>query len=124
LLTAFSAIALAMAAAGLYGVVAYAIERRRREIGVRVALGAAPHSVVTMVVREMLPLTIGGAAMGTIGAAASSSAIRSQLFEVSAVDLETYALVVAGFMAVAALACIVPARRALRVDPIVTLRAE
>ncbi len=124
LLTVFAAIAIAMAAAGLYGVIAYAIERRRREIGVRVALGAAPRVIVSMVVREVLPLTIVGVVVGTVGAAASGGLIRSQLFEVSAVDPGTYALVVAGFIVVAVLASLVPARRALCVDPIVALRSE
>jgi ABC-type antimicrobial peptide transport system permease subunit len=77
-----------------------------------------------MVVREVLPLTIVGVVVGTMGAAASGGLIRSQLFEVSAVDPGTYALVVAGFIVVAALASLVPARRALRVDPIVALRSE
>jgi predicted permease len=124
LLSMFAAVAVAMAAAGLYGVIAYAVERRRREIGVRMALGAAPRAVVGMVAREMLPLTAIGVIGGTLGAAATSGLIRSQLFEVSALDLRTYSLVSAGFVCVAVLACIVPARRALRVDPLVALRAE
>ena len=124
LLTTFALIAVAMAAAGVYGVIAYAVERRRREIGVRVALGAAPQAVVTMVAREMLPLTLIGVAAGTLGAAAASGLIRNQLFGISAIDLTTYALVAAAFFLVAVLACVVPVRRALRVDPIVVLRAE
>jgi predicted permease len=124
LLTIFAAVAVAMAAAGVYGVVTYAVERRRREIGVRVALGAAPRAVLGMVAREMLPLTAIGVIAGTLGAAATSGLIRSQLFEVSALDVTTYVLVSAGFVFVAGLACIVPARRALSVDPLVALKAE
>jgi len=124
LLTIFAAIAMAMAAAGLYGVIAYAVERRRREIGVRMALGAAPAAVVGMVAREVLPLTIIGVAAGTLGAAATSSLIRSQLYDVSAVDPATYTVVVIVFVIVATLACVVPVRRALRVDPLEALRAE
>jgi len=124
LLTMFAVIAVAMAAAGLYGVIAYAVERRRREIGVRMALGAAPRAVVIMVAREMLPLTAIGLTAGMLGAAVTSGLIRSQLFEVSALDLTTYALVSAAFVFVAALACIVLARRALSFDPLVALRAE
>jgi putative ABC transport system permease protein len=124
LLGLFAVIALCMAAAGLYGVIAYAIERRRREIGVRVALGAAPRAVLCLVLGEMLPLTLTGIVVGTLGAMAGAGVIRSQLFGVSAVDFPTYALVVCGFLVVAGLACVVPARRALRVDPIVALRAE
>jgi predicted permease len=124
LLTIFAAIAMTMAAAGLYGVIAYAVERRRREIGVRMALGAAPGAVVGMVARETLPLIIIGVGAGTTGAAATSGLIRSQLYEVSAVDPITYAVVVVGFVFVAVLACVVPVRRALRVDPLESLRAE
>jgi predicted permease len=124
LIAVFAGVAIAMAAAGLYGVIAYAVERRRREIGVRVALGAAPRAVVTMVVREMLPVTILGIMAGTLGAAAGGGLIRNQLFEVSSVDPATYALVVFGFAVIAALACIGPIRRALGVDPVVALRSE
>jgi putative ABC transport system permease protein len=124
LLTMFAAIAVAMAAAGVYGVIAYTVERRRREIGVRVALGAAPRAVLSMVVREIVPLTVAGVGAGTLGAAATSGLIRNQLFGVSAVDPTTYALVAVAFVIVASLACVVPARRALRVDPVVVLRVE
>jgi putative ABC transport system permease protein len=124
LLVVFAVVALGMAAAGLYGVIAYSVERRTREIGVRVALGAAPRAVLRLVATDGLGLTALGVAIGTAGALVAGRAIRSQLFEVSAVDPTTYLAIVALFVAVATLACVIPARRALRVDPIVALRVD
>jgi putative ABC transport system permease protein len=124
LLVVFAIVASAMAAAGLYGVIAYSVERRTREIGVRIALGASSSSVLRLVAADGLTLTLAGVVLGTIGAALASRAIRSQLFEISAADPATYAVLVAVFVAVAGLACFVPARRALRVDPIEALRVD
>jgi predicted permease len=124
LLFAFAAVALVMAAAGLYGVIAYTVAQRTREIGVRVALGAAPQSVVRLIAAEGLWLTAIGAAIGTAAAIAVSRAMRSLLFGVSPADPVVYAAVLAMFAAVAAAAVIVPARRALSVDPLVALRSN
>ena len=115
LLFAFAAVALVMAAAGLYGVIAYTVTQRTQEIGVRMALGADPRSVVRLVAAEGLRLTIAGMITGTLAAAAVSRAMRGMLFDVSPADPLTYAVVLALFAATACAALIVPARRALRV---------
>jgi putative ABC transport system permease protein len=124
LLLAFAAVALVMAAAGLYGVIAYTVAQRAREIGVRMALGADSRAVVRLVATEGLQLTAAGMIVGTLAAAAASRAMRGLLFDVSPADPLTYAAVLALFGATACAALIVPARRALRVDPLIALRAE
>jgi putative ABC transport system permease protein len=124
LLFAFAAVALVMAAAGLYGVIAYSVAQRTQEIGVRVALGAAPRSVVRLVAVEGLRLTAVGMVIGTAAAIVVSRAMRSLLFDVSPADPVTYAAVVAIFAATAILALVVPARRAVDVDPLTALRGD
>jgi predicted permease len=124
LLFAFAAVALVMAAAGLYGVIAYAVMQRTQEIGIRMALGADPGAVVRLVAVEGLQLTAAGMVAGTVAAAFVSRAMRGMLFDVSPADPATYGAVLAIFAATACAALIVPARRALRVDPLVALRAE
>jgi putative ABC transport system permease protein len=123
-LALFAAIALAMAAVGLFGVIAYGVEQRTREIGVRVALGADRGDLLRLMAGDGLRLTAWGIGVGTAASAAASRAMRSVLFEVSPADPLTYVAVVALFAGVAAVACVLPARRALRVDPLVALRAE
>ena len=122
LLIAFAAVALVMAAAGLYGVIAYTVVQRTQEIGVRVALGAEPRSIVRLVAFEGMWLTASGMVAGTIGAAAVSRAMRSVLFDISPGDPVTYAAVLVLFIVTAGAALVVPARRALAVDPITALR--
>jgi putative ABC transport system permease protein len=124
LLFAFAAVALVMASAGLYGVIAYTVTQRTQEIGVRMALGADPRSVVRLVAAEGMRLTAAGMIAGTLAAAAVSRAMRGMLFDVSPADPLTYAAVLGLFAATACAALIVPARRALRVDPLTALRAE
>jgi putative ABC transport system permease protein len=124
LLASFALMALVMAAAGLYGVVAYSVEQRTREIGVRVALGANPRAVLRLIAAEGVRLTVGGVAAGTAAAVLVSRAMNGLLFGVSAVDPFTYLAVVILFAIVAGIACLVPARRALRVDPLTALRAD
>ncbi|MDQ6808654.1 MAG: ABC transporter permease [Verrucomicrobiota bacterium] len=124
LLATFAALALALATIGLYGVISYSALRRLREIGVRLALGAQRTDIRTLILGRGLRLFILGAAVGIAGAACSSRFLSSVLFEVKAIDLTIY-LGVTVLLAVASLvACWIPARRASRVDPIVTLRAE
>ncbi len=123
-LALFAAVALIMAAAGLYGVIAYSVEQRTREIGVRVALGAEPTSVLALVARDGARLAIAGVAIGAVAAVAIGRLVRTLVAGVEPASPATYALVVVVFLAIAALACIVPARRALRVDPLIALRAE
>jgi predicted permease len=124
LLFAFAAVALVMAAAGLYGVIAFTVAQRTQEIGVRMALGADPRAVVRLVAAEGLRLTAAGMVAGTLAAAVVSRAMRGMLFDVSPADPITYAAVLVLFTATACAALVVPARRALRVDPLTALRAE
>jgi putative ABC transport system permease protein len=124
LFEAFAITALILAAAGLYGVLAGSVAERTREIGVRTALGATRSDVLAMVFREGLQLTSIGIALGVIGAIAASQVTRAMLFGTSPLDAATYVSVVALLVAVAVLACAIPAFRAARVNPSVTLRAD
>jgi ABC-type antimicrobial peptide transport system permease subunit len=124
LLGAFSAIAVSLAAVGIYGVMAYSVTQRTQEIGVRVALGATTRNVLSMVVGEGLKMTVVGLAAGLTGAFWLTRWMASLLFEVSATDPLTFVMVGIGLTAVGLLACFVPARRAARVDPMVALRYE
>jgi putative ABC transport system permease protein len=121
---AFAALALLLASIGIYGVLSYAVTQRRREIGVRMALGATSRSVVGMVVGRGLLLTGAGLAIGLIGAALGTRAMKTMLYGVDAIDPSTFAAVSVLLCAIAALACWAPALRASRVDPIVVLRDE
>jgi len=120
----FAALALALAAIGIYGVLSYSVTRRTHEIGIRVALGAARHDILRLVVgREMLLASI-GVAIGSIGAALASRALSALLFGVAATDVPTFAAVAVILLGVALAASVVPARRALRIDPMTALREE
>jgi len=120
----FAAIALILAASGLYGLVAHAVTERSHEIGVRMALGAERRDVVTLVVRNGLSMTAAGAAIGVAGAAGLSRWLEGLVFGVDPLDPATFALVTAGLVVVALLACYVPARRATRIPPATALRAD
>jgi putative ABC transport system permease protein len=124
LLGIFAGLAVCLAMAGVYGVMSYVVGQRVNEIGLRVALGASPADVLRMVLRQSLVLTGIGIVVGLAGAAAVTQLLTSMLFGVKATDPMTYALVVAMLIAVALLASYVPARRAMRVDPMVALRYE
>jgi len=124
LFEAFALAALALAATGIYGVLSGSVAERTREIGVRSALGASRGSILTLVVRQGMTLTGLGVAIGVVGAVAASQAIVTLLFGVSRLDPVTYFGVIALLGGVAAVACAVPAWRAARVDPAITLRAE
>jgi predicted permease len=124
LLGAFAALALLLASIGIYGVLSYAVTQRRREIGVRMALGATSRTVVGMVVGRGLVLTGAGLAIGLAAAAAGTRAMKTMLYGVDAIDPVTFAGVAGLLCMVAVLACWVPALRAARVDPIVVLRDE
>jgi putative ABC transport system permease protein len=121
---AFALVALVLAALGLYGLLAYSVSRRTREIGVRVALGAQAADVRRLVLGEGLTLVAAGIAIGLAAAWVASRALDSLLFGVTAADPLTYALGPLVLAAVAAAASLLPARRATRVDPAVALRAE
>jgi putative ABC transport system permease protein len=122
LLSIFAALALAVTLVGVYGVMAYSVAQRRREIGVRVALGANPRDVLALVMRQGLTPAAIGLAIGLAGGIALSGLLRAQLYEVSPHDAATAAIVSGMVAVVALLACLVPARRAARVDPVTALR--
>jgi putative ABC transport system permease protein len=124
LLSLFALVAVGLGATGIYGVLAYTVARRTHEIGIRRALGAAPGVLVRdVLVRGMQPVVV-GLALGLAASFWTSRLLRSQLFDISPTDRVTYALVAGGVILVSLIACAVPARRALRVNPIVALRAE
>jgi putative ABC transport system permease protein len=120
----FALVALLLAAAGIYGVLSGSVTERLREIGVRTALGASRRNIVALVMRQGLSLIALGSAAGLLAAAALARLIAGLLFGVSHVDPSTYAAVTALFAGVGIAACLIPAWRAARVDPMVTLRAE
>jgi putative ABC transport system permease protein len=124
LMASLAAMALLLAAIGIYGVVAYSVAQRTQEIGIRLALGANATAVVGMIVRSGMTLAAIGVALGAIAAAAVAPMLRSLLFGVKPVDAPTFAAVALLLLAVAALATYVPARRATKVDPMTALRAE
>jgi ABC-type antimicrobial peptide transport system permease subunit len=122
--TAFGILATLLAVIGLYGVMAYTVARRTREIGVRMALGAVQGDVVWLVMREVLLLVGAGMAIGLAGAWALSRIVGSELYGISAYDPATIGGAVALLAIVAALAGYIPARRATRVNPVLALRYE
>jgi predicted permease len=122
--SAFGFLTLLLACIGLYGTLAYRVSRRTQEIGVRMALGAQRASVMWLVTREGLCLILPGIAMGALAASASTKIVASQLFGISAEDPITFAAMAALLLVVALVACWIPARRAMRVDPMVALRHE
>ncbi len=122
LLAAFGVLATALAVLGIYGVMAYSVSQRTREIGIRMAIGARQVDVSRMVMRRGLVLTVAGVIAGLAASAALSRLIASQLFGVRASDPLTMASVFALMTAVAAAAAYLPARRAARIDPVVALR--
>jgi hypothetical protein len=120
----FGIVALVLAATGIYGVLSGSVTERMREIGVRSALGASRADILALVVRQGMTLTGLGVAIGLVGAVAASSALVTLLFGVSRLDAVTHAGVILLLASVSAIACSVPAWRAARVDPLITLRAE
>ena len=121
---AFAFVALVLSAAGIYGVLSGSVTERTREIGVRSALGASRGSILALVIRQGMTLTGLGVLIGVAGAAAMTQAIVTLLFGISRLDPITYLAVIALLVAVSAIACWLPAWRAARVDPSITLRAE
>ena len=124
LLGIFAGVALLLAAIGTYGVLSYLVTERQREIGIRVALGASAGGIVRLIVRQGLSIAVLGVLFGIVGALAIARVTRSLLFGVSPTDPLTYVAVSVVIVGVALLACMVPAQRAMRVDPLVAIRNE
>jgi putative ABC transport system permease protein len=124
LLGGFAVLALVLAGMGIYSVIAYSVAQRTNEFGIRMALGAAPGTVVAMVMREGLRLAGLGLLIGLLLSIGLTRLMQQQLFEVSATDPLILGGVAAFLCAIAALACFVPARRATRIVPLEALRAE
>jgi len=123
-LGSFGLLALAIAAIGIYGVTAYSVAQRTREIGVRMALGAEAIDVVKMIVRQGMTLTLAGLAIGLVGAWAMTRLMASVLYGVSATDAATFVVVPSLLALVTLIACYLPARLATKVDPMIALRSE
>jgi predicted permease len=124
LFTAFALVALVLSAAGIYGVLSGSVAERTREIGVRTALGASRGSILTMVARQGMTLTAIGAIIGLVAAILASQVLVTLLFGVSRLDPVTYLGVIALLLGVASMASWLPAWRAARIDPVITLRGE
>jgi putative ABC transport system permease protein len=118
------ALAFALAVVGVYGIVAYAVARRTREIGVRVALGATPGQVLGLLLREGVRVIAIGVAVGVLAALTSTRLLQTLLYGISATDASTFLLVPAAVAAAAVVASCVPAARALRISPVAALRHE
>jgi ABC-type antimicrobial peptide transport system permease subunit len=124
LLGLFAGLALALAAVGTYGILAYTVSQRRKEIGIHMALGATRTTVLRMILGQGLRLTGAGLLAGVSGAVAGTRLLQAQLFNVRPTDPLTIATVAVFIAVVASIACLIPANRAARVDPMVVLRDE
>lgn len=124
LLGTFAALALLLASVGLYGVMALSVTQRTREMGIRLALGAARNDVFRLILGHGAALIGIGIGLGLLGALAASRALTSVLYGVGAIDAPAFTVAIGTLTIVALLACFFPARRATRVDPMVALREE
>ncbi|HYE88828.1 MAG TPA: ABC transporter permease [Vicinamibacterales bacterium] len=124
LIAGFAVLALVLAAVGVYGLISFTVTQRVPEIGVRLALGASPRQVFAQVIGQGMRLAVAGVALGLAAAAAATRAVQGLLFNTSATEPAVYASLSVLLLAMAAVACYVPARRAMRVDPMTALRSE
>jgi len=124
LLGVFASVAVALAAIGIYGVIAYGVTQRVREIGIRMAVGARRDQVLGRILRQGLGLAAVGIGLGIVGAAATTRYLRNMLFGLTPLDLGTFVATSVAFTLIAIFASYVPARRATKVDPLVALRYE
>ncbi|MFI5230124.1 MAG: FtsX-like permease family protein, partial [Gemmatimonadales bacterium] len=120
----FGALALLLASIGVYGLLSFSVGQRQQEIGVRMALGAQPRSVMTLVLRNGMRLVVAGILVGAVVSLASARVLGALLFELSPTDPPTFALVAALLAVIGVMACWIPARRAARVDPAISLKTE
>jgi ABC-type antimicrobial peptide transport system permease subunit len=124
LLAIFAAVALTLAATGIYSVISYSVTQRTQEIGIRMALGAQSGDVIRLVIKQGMMLTLAGIAAGALGAIAAARVISGLLYGVTATDPPTFVAISLLLTMVALLACYLPARRAARVDPLGALKHE
>jgi putative ABC transport system permease protein len=124
LLGALAGLALAMACVGIYGVMAYMVAQRTQEIGVRMALGAQPRSILTLILGHGTKLALVGICIGLVAALLSTRLMNTLLFRVSPIDPLTFAVVPVVLLSIALLACYLPARHATKIDPVVAFRSE
>jgi putative ABC transport system permease protein len=124
LLIVFAGLTLTLAAVGIYGVISYAVTQRTQEIGIRIALGARPNDVLKLVVKGGIVLALSGVAIGVVIAFGLTRLLAALLFGVTPTDALTFASGSLAIVAVAVLACYIPARRATKVDPLLAMRDE
>jgi len=124
LLSLFATLALIQALIGIYGVMSYAVAQRRQELGIRMALGAQPGNILSLVLRRGMKLTLIGMALGLMGAVASTRLLRDMLFGVKPIDPLTFAVMTLLLVCISLVACFLPARRATKVDPMNVLRTD
>jgi putative ABC transport system permease protein len=118
----FSTLAFVVSIIGIYGVLSYAVAQRKRELGIRLALGASKEDVVRLLLRQGLSMTFMGVVTGLIVSAVLTRVLKSMLFQISSLDLLTFALATFLFLLIAILACYLPARRAASVDPLMVMK--